>query len=235
MFWTWTCPSIIHKNNKNFHLSAKETECEDNVPGRHVITGENKGGNCGDTGFIGFLVAEPSVCHKQEGEASAPASTDDRVFASKKVLSLPNTKGLHLRIQMENQTALSYLMKLGATKNSVLSLLAKKTKVLLDQEINLRVLYLPGKIPEPFRFKQLETIDSSSTRDRSLYNKSSKILFMEARPKLPEGRCSPPALNKRLCFCPFSPIFRVLRKIRREKCATTIKQLCTVVHNCSHM
>ena len=61
MFQTRPCLSSIHKSNEIYHLSDKETECEDNIFGWHVITRENKVGSSEGNEFIDCLVTELGV------------------------------------------------------------------------------------------------------------------------------------------------------------------------------
>ena len=70
----------VCKNNESSHLSAKETACKaNNIFEKHIITGQNKGGNSEGTRFIDYLICKHGVCHKQV-ELLVPTRTEHRVF-----------------------------------------------------------------------------------------------------------------------------------------------------------
>lgn len=87
MFQTRSCLSSIHKSNEIYHLSDKETECEDNIFGWHVITRENKGGSSESNEFIDCLVTELGVyctrdnltLHINQGVSQMSLQTDGSI------------------------------------------------------------------------------------------------------------------------------------------------------------
>lgn len=159
---------------------------------------------------------------------------------------LQNKKGLNLYIQMENKTALPYLMKMGGTKKTFLLPLGKeiwKKIVGSGDQSYRRITSGQVKCPsrlrilEPCGFMRLEirlasisenNIDLFPTRDRSVCNTSdlwnSKMSFMEARPQFPKGRCFLTVLRKikGYAFPPFSLIDSFQNKIGREKCTSIV-------------